>query len=66
MRFRKEENDAREIRNMAGASHVFSPENPIKKEAGGGQGGFYERKPYRIQLAFWSLKDEKLKCSLAF
>jgi hypothetical protein len=66
MQFRKEENEAREMRNMAGASHVFSPENPIKKEAGGGQGGFYGRKPYCIQLAFWALKDGKLKCSFAF
>ena len=31
MQFRREENEVRDMKNMAGASHVFSPENQIKK-----------------------------------
>lgn len=39
MQFLREENG--EMKNMAGASHVFSPENQIKGKDGGSQGGFY-------------------------
>jgi hypothetical protein len=66
VQFHSEENEVREMKNMPGASHVFSTENQIKEEAGGAQGGFYGGKLYGIQLTVWALKDGKLKCSLAF
>jgi hypothetical protein len=58
VQFHSEENEVREVKNMPGASYVFSPENQIKEEAGGAQGGFYGGKSYGIQLTFYSFKSE--------